>query len=289
MDEMLELANRFYAQFPHVRTLEAFARQGNYIGLAIMCKRRILSFAASTKFDADNVYRSGTTPKILLEKTKIYEMFTLLATSYVIPLRVFEKNRVWDALAKTTTVLTDPKLNSQMKKYTNENAFAFLSSVLQIMDDVSNPTNEEETDEIETEECAIARSIRDTTAEASTNANANLAPDARLADDDANRATEPEIEEPDASDDDVSRKLGYNRFMISNPWQHGMRLLEKDNIKVKRAAKFALARRKMMLNRAIIDHVGNSRSDNSLVLKEEKELVTPPWRRAAIKRFGRFY
>lgn len=68
-----------------------------------------------------------------------------------------------------------------------------------------------------------------------------------------------------------------------------MRLLAKDNIKVTRTAKFALARRKMMLNRAIIDHVGNSRSDNSLVLKEEKEVVTPPLRRAAMERFGRFY
>ena len=41
MDECLEFANRFYAQFPEVRTLEAFARQGNYIGLAIKCKRMV--------------------------------------------------------------------------------------------------------------------------------------------------------------------------------------------------------------------------------------------------------
>ena len=86
MDEMLELANQIYAQFPHVRTLKAFARQGNYIGLAIMCKRMVLSFAANTSFYADHVYISGNTPKILLEKTKISEIFALLATSYIIPL-----------------------------------------------------------------------------------------------------------------------------------------------------------------------------------------------------------
>lgn len=90
-------------------------------------------------------------------------------------------------------------------------------------------------------------------------------------------------------DGGVSKKLGYNRFMISSLWQHGMRLLEKDNIKVTRSAKLALSRRKMMLNRAIIDHVAKSRSKSGLVLKEEKEVVSPPWRRVAMKRFGRFY
>ena len=135
---------------------------------------------------------------------------------------------------------------------------------------------------IETAGCVIAHSIRDTIAEVSTDANENLVLGTQLADDNANRATEPEIEEPDALDEDMSQKLDYNRFMISSPWLHGMRLLEKDNIKVTRAAKFALARRKMMLNRAIIDHVRNSRSDNNLVLKEETEVVTPPWHRAAM-------
>jgi len=37
-DEYHELGNLLFAQFPMVRTLEAFAKQCNYVGLAIMCK-----------------------------------------------------------------------------------------------------------------------------------------------------------------------------------------------------------------------------------------------------------
>ena len=44
MDKCLELANCFYAQVPKVRTLESFAKQGNYSGLAILCKRMVLFF-----------------------------------------------------------------------------------------------------------------------------------------------------------------------------------------------------------------------------------------------------
>ena len=39
MDECLELSNRFYTQFPLVKTMEAFACQANYIGMAKMSKR----------------------------------------------------------------------------------------------------------------------------------------------------------------------------------------------------------------------------------------------------------
>ena len=39
MDECIELSNRFYTQFPLVKTMEAFARQANYIGMAKMSKR----------------------------------------------------------------------------------------------------------------------------------------------------------------------------------------------------------------------------------------------------------
>ena len=53
----------------------------------------------------------------------------------------------------------------------------------------------------------------------------------QLADDDANQAIELDTDEPDLSDDDISKKLGHNRFMISSPWKHDMRLLTKDSIK----------------------------------------------------------
>ena len=49
MDEALELANRFLAQFPKARTLDGFANQGLFIGLAIKSKR--LDYLLITGFE----------------------------------------------------------------------------------------------------------------------------------------------------------------------------------------------------------------------------------------------
>ena len=292
MDEMLELANRFYSQFPKVRTLEAFARQGNYIGLAIMCKRMVLSVGTNTKYQSSHVYRSGSTPKIIAEKVKIYEIFTLLRTSHVTPLRRFKKDRVWNAMMKSTTILKNSKLESQMNDYTNDQAFQFLSSVGQILDELVFLNDKDDELDIDIDECVIACNIRDAASEAVNEESSETIDGQReeqIADDDANRAIEPNIDEPDLSDDEVSKKLGYNRFMIRNIWRHGAELLEKDNIKQTRMAKYVRQQRKMRVNRAIMESVAANNVDNTLVLKEEKNIETPPWRSFVMNKFSRFY
>ena len=61
MDEALELANRFLAQFPKAFTLDGFANQGLFIGLAIKSKRLVkaLYCKRSDEKKATEVYRSG--------------------------------------------------------------------------------------------------------------------------------------------------------------------------------------------------------------------------------------
>jgi len=78
MYECLELANRFFSQFPKVRTLEAFARQGNYVGLAIMCKRFVLVINSLSDKGDDKVYHSGSKPKCKPEKTIYMQYFQIL-------------------------------------------------------------------------------------------------------------------------------------------------------------------------------------------------------------------
>ena len=56
IDECVELVNRFFVQFPKVRTLEAFTRQSNYIGLAIMCKRFVVAITTFADKE-DQVFR----------------------------------------------------------------------------------------------------------------------------------------------------------------------------------------------------------------------------------------
>ena len=92
---------------------------------------------------------------------------------------------------------------------------------------------EEKKEEIDTNECVITRSIRDVALDmvTTTAENMNAVSKLQIADDDANHAIESDIDEPDLSDDDISKKLEYDRFMISSLWKHGARLLAKDKIK----------------------------------------------------------
>ena len=77
--------------------------------------------------------------------------------------------------------------------------------------------------------------------------------------------------------------------MIHNIWRHGAELLEKDNIKQTRMAKYVRRQRKMRVNRAIMESAAANNVDNTLLLKEEKNLETPPWRSFVMNKFSRFY
>ena len=292
MDECLELLNRFYAQFPKVRTLEAFARQGNYIGLAVMCKRMVLCISSHTSFKASHVYQSGSTPKLIKECTKVYEILTMLETSVITCGREFEKNRVWNVIDKTSTALHDAKLTKNATEYTNDQAFQFLSSVGQILDELVFPKDKaDDEDEIDTDECVVVRKIRD----AATNRakeQANSVEGARVAqamDDDANRTVEADVDEADLSDDALSQKLGYNRYMIASVWCAGEKMLSKDNVKETRLARMALKRRKQRINKAIMAAVSANRVEPSLVLKDAKNIPTAPWTKFVMGKFNRFY
>ena len=97
MGEALKLANQFFAQFLKVRSLEAFACQGNYIGLAIVCKRMVLFINTLRNFGENHVFRSDLHPKAKAERTLLYEVFTSLQTSRVRTGRMFTAKYVWDA------------------------------------------------------------------------------------------------------------------------------------------------------------------------------------------------
>ena len=299
MDEALELANRFYAQFPKVCTLKAFAKQGNYIGLAIMCKRMVLEINSFSSYSSKNVYRSGSTPRRVAERTMVYEIFTHLKASVECPLRQFKRDFVSSCVKLVKTKLIDKKLEAQIKDYTNDQAFQFLSSVGQILDEMSNPKEDDDEDnddddEIETDESAIARDIRDETLRSSGTVDDSTARhiDQQLQDD-TNRTIEAILDEPDLSDDQVSAKLGYSRFMISSPWEHGERLLAKDDVKGTRMAAFARKERKRRINRAIVDSMDNDDTANgstpAFECNVERDIDMPAWTKFVMAKFSRFY
>ena len=84
-----------FSQFPQVRTFEAFSRQGNIIGLSIMCKQFIqLIHAIREDEDGQVVYKSGSSPKTIPEKQMLYEIFTGLETRIEVEERQFQLHRV---------------------------------------------------------------------------------------------------------------------------------------------------------------------------------------------------
>ena len=194
-------------------------------------------------------------------------------------------------MEKSTTILKNSKLESQMNDYTNDQAFQFLSSVGQILEELVFPKEKEDDSEIDTDECVVARNIRDAALVVVNEESETIdgRREEQIADDDTNRAIEPDVDEPDLSDDEVSKRIGYNRFMIHNIWRHGAELLEKDNIKQTRMAKYVRRQRKMRVNRAIMESAAANNVDNTLLLKEEKILETPPWRSFVMNKFSRFY
>ena len=67
MDEALELANCFLAQFPQARMLEGFVNQGLFVGLAIKSKRLVQSLYTyySDELLSAKIVRTGYSPSSL--------------------------------------------------------------------------------------------------------------------------------------------------------------------------------------------------------------------------------
>ena len=108
-------------------------------------------------------------------------------------------------------------------------------------------------------------------------------------DDDENRTVEADVDETDLSDDALSKKLGYNRYMIASVWRAGEKMLLKDNVKETRLARMALKSRKQRINKAIMAAVSANRLVPSLVLKDAKNIPTAPWTKFVMGKFNRFY
>ena len=78
------------------------------------------------------------------------------------PGREFERNRAWNVIDKTRITLHDAKLTKNTTEYTNDQAFQFLSSVGQILDELIFPKDKANDDEeLDTDKCVAARKIRD--------------------------------------------------------------------------------------------------------------------------------
>ena len=101
-------------------------------------------------------------------------------------------------------------------------------------------------------------------------------------DDDANRVSagdldDPVIDESNEKDVVVTKKLGYNRFMIDNVWRIGKERLAKDNVRSKRLGAVARVSRKLLVKKVVMDAA--KETSMTYCQKEEVAVDMPSWTR----------
>ena len=110
-------------------------------------------------------------------------------------------------------------------------------------------------------------------------------------DDDANR-TYVAVKKPAAVKKEVSisKKFGYNRYMVDNIWTVGNERLLKDDAKETRAAAAWRIDRKRKVTR-VRSKIDSETSNGAAMdeIKEEKCVGNMPWKRFAMKDFPEFY
>ena len=215
---------------------------------------------------------------------------------------------------KFKTKLEDSRLESRMasKKKNWEDAFSCLSSIGQIMDEM---TEDAQRDVAMKKVAVVAENtkeqdigISDDNAGPAVNASDNASDlnaqrDSvsaetnerllresrqellRVADDDANRLSSGELHSPatEPKDAEITKRLGYNRYMIDNVWKVGRERIRKENVREKRASAAVRADRKVLIKRAVINQ---SKLDPvSAELKDEKAVDMPPWTTFLINKF----
>ena len=113
-------------------------------------------------------------------------------------------------------------------------------------------------------------------------------------DDDANQCThnqlevaEDELSETDNKDATVSKKLGYNRFMVENVWDIGTQQIEKDDVRSTRVSAKKRVLRKRRINSAVSSHEALRQPDSGFKL--EKNVEQAPWKKSVMQTFSKFY
>ena len=130
---------------PNVRNMEAFARRGNYVGLAIMCKRFVLTVNSLTVTNTNLVYKSGSKPFYSPEKKRLYELLNCVMKSKIIPGRKMNRKLLWRWVNKLTTPLKDGRVEGRrISSNALDTACQMLNSVGQVLDDILVPTTEGE-------------------------------------------------------------------------------------------------------------------------------------------------
>ena len=148
------------------------------------------------------------------------------------------------------------------------------------------------TSEAEVESTTVGASL-DTVEEERLDAESDQAINAVL-DDDANRCAvetidEPVVDDTRKGDDSISKKLGYNRFMIEDVWKVGRERLKKANVKKVRNDARKRQLRKREINKAIAKEINSQDVNTESEFQSEMEVEMPPWTKKMMQLFPDMY
>ena len=298
VDESLETTNRLVEQLPSCNDRDAFARQTNSLPLAKGGKRFVLGL--NKKDEEQKVYRSATKAKRIPEKTLIYEMFNLLGTSRYVSGRKFGRTYVKDVIEKCPSrkLIVDRKVEARIKGKQSEQAYSFLSSVAQIMDDVEMAlnVNDEAMEALLEKDATTTLEKRDaaTREEERRVLEENRCQIIDVMDDDASRTIRPQLDDPEPSeitekDGEIAKRLGYSRFMLEDVRVVGKQRLEKKNIKVARQRQKARVYRNHRVNLALSEEMKRKATVRDPVEKQVKEVILPPWKARLMAQYPEYY
>lgn len=226
----------------------------------------------------------------------VYEIFSKMDTVNYVPGMTFTSQSISNL--KLTTKLVEVRASRTKKKGPiHESAFQLLSSIGQVMEDVAVITDKknDHDDTVTTKELKD-RDKHDTLdlKQAKTLEEEIEQIEAALLDDDGNWCTDDTLEEPDKedssrkADDKISKKLGYNRFLVEDVWKVGTDRLQNANIKKEREDARARLQRKRDTNRAIVKKF-QEKKDAVSEIKHEIECEIPPWRQQMMEMYPNNY
>ncbi len=113
-----------------------------------------------------------------------------------------------------------------------------------------------------------------------------------MLDDDASRTFVEELEEPEdtetkKTDKNISKRLGFNRFMIEDAMAVGRILLEKSDVrKMRNRLKRQIARNRR-INAAMVE--AERKGGDGQGLKEVEEVCPMPWSERMKRMYPKFY
>ena len=278
-DEALELKNKSFAEFPLVKKLTSFMRQGDFIGVVERCKRFVEMFYVITKEEKDReIHQASTKPSMIPEKKRVFELFMLLDTTTYHEGRRFVNSLVWKMKDKLKTIVTRKDKEASKKDSSGHSYNRIFSSISQIFPPANRANSDDDGDEDMIDATNVSGE-EDTAESAAPVSLDDIDEDEEMAPWRETHEWEAEVEEAGNVDEKGYHKL--HTLMLNDLWEEGNKHFTTQNLSEVRAASVQRAIRLRRVNAEISRVVKEQQEEAKYMnLGEERDgQPIQPWRK----------